>query len=199
MKLKIHGQKRCGTNLVEFLLREAGHTVFVNEFGWKHGPVDSEIRSHVDKVVICMRNPAAWLVGNRKHDAEVTWPEERWATLEEWAFREDAYLDWAHNCWEDDYVLLDTMTLITNPERAFELLHDEVGFPELRETPNKKMAMNGFPMPKVDFDHSYYTHQKYLDELQPGDWGEIQKQLDAYWPTLGARWQGWFDQVRRDV
>ena len=218
--ISIYGQKRCGTNLTEHLLKKAGHEVHVNRYGWKHGPVPEDIFDHCDFVVLCVKNPAAWLVSNRRHDLRIdAWvkqqpannhkgwvAEDRWTTVDEWAKREHAYLEWAYeNSRPDKIAIIDGMLYSTDPDSLLEGLFDRELVPEdfvtrgaAQVIPQSSMTMNAQPSGDP-FRASYYREQKYLEELSPEDWAAIANELrsNQYLRTLGEAWNSWFNQVRR--
>jgi|TARA_R110000772_G_scaffold7287_1_gene24962 hypothetical protein len=195
--IKIYGQKRCGTNLMERLLVDSGHEVRTNKPEWKHGPISSNIfeDGSVHHVVICIRNPIAWVVSNRKHDVflrENKVGEERWLTIDEWARRDDDYLRWAALN-PDRCHVVDTVALMMHPEKNLQVLRD-VGLVSevVKELPTNKMSMNGFEEQTV-FDPSYYAEKKYHLEAHASDWVAAGMALLDY-PLLGRAWYDWFSQ-----
>ena len=199
MKIKIYGQKRTGTNLMEYILQGAGHEVHVNSHGWKHGRIPENILSKVDYVVICMRNPAAWLVSNRKHDdfiENANIAEERWTSVEDWAARDASYFWWSKFRGIGECSVIDTMQAITNPLRFWERLTEEGLVSGPMKLPTGKMDMGGNENQSDTFDVDYYRNQEYLEKLTDEDWLSIEKSLIRH-ADLADVWGTWFNQVRR--
>jgi len=86
MQIKIYGQKRTGTNMLQHLLKEAGQTVMVNTGGWKHGPP----RLIGDRQLIIGKLERNWVDSIERYN-QPGGEERHYA--EDWEAREFAYLD----------------------------------------------------------------------------------------------------------
>ena len=203
LNVKIYGQKRTGTNMTECVLNQFDNvSVAVNKDlsgndAWKHGP--AKRLPGIDKYVFCVKNPAAWLVSNKKHDARIDaqpgWQEPRWKTLPEWAAREAQYLRCAYH-WPDA-IVVDSVRWIQTAKDCAERLQSFLGVPApaTLEFPNNAMSMNGCAS-GAKFDKSFYTEQKYLSEITEKEWSEMFTALHSD-KHLTQMWGNWFNQVRR--
>ncbi len=137
MSIKIYGQKRTGTNLIEYLLKQAGATVMVNTGGWKHGPA----RRVGDRQIIIGKTCANWTASYERYVCPPK--EEDWGP-DEWERHEYQYLHFALTNKTALYVPYEHF--MDSPKLWWSVIVKHCDLKaELPEMPRNYMGRNGMP------------------------------------------------------
>jgi hypothetical protein len=162
MLVKIFGQKRSGTNLLAFLLKQFPEVELhrgEKNGGklWKHGFPEACAERHC----CIFKNPFAWYASNR--DFVCPWDCEDWG-IDGYVERANATLRWAAG--RNDALIVRYEDYIANPVGVCRQLAGHLGaaIPESLRAPAQALNMEEGET-AVAFDPSYYLEKRYLEKL----------------------------------
>lgn len=180
--VRIFGQKRCGTNLLEWLVKERLPEAepLVNAAYWKHGPASLAPAEDGRECValIITKCPEYWYYSNERYLCN---NEEQW-DIHGYVERAEAYLAFAaahpdhvvHLLYEE--LILQPWSVALELQRLLELRES----PDLGQLPEARMGTDGKPLPAIgNFDPIWVERRKWLDVLKEEEIAAVRKAVEG--------------------